>query len=94
MMKKVGAKQAESRAEIMKLLVRRVEDVLCNLYNRWQDEKENEDFSDYEKVMSDMVDHGFVKGTKRPFGFIVQMDGFPYRSQVFVNSRCISWKSV
>jgi len=50
-------------------------DTLGNLYGRWQDEKEFEDFAEYEKVMKKGVGEGcqFVKGTKRPFGFVVKI---------------------
>lgn len=44
-----------------------------NLYGRWQDEKEYEDFNDYVKVMQTSVEKVVgkitnVKGTKKPFG--------------------------
>jgi len=47
-------------------------ELLC-LYDRWQDEKEYEDWADYEKVMKKLINHTFVKGTKRPFGFIIKI---------------------
>jgi hypothetical protein len=43
-----------------------------NLYFRWSDEKEYEDFNDYIALMKVWVEKGgfeFVKGTKKPFGF-------------------------
>lgn len=40
-----------------------------NLYTRWQDEKENEDFNDYIDVVKKSIPETF-SGLKRPFGFI------------------------
>ena len=44
-----------------------------NLYDRWQDEREYEDFNEYVKVMQKAVEKVVgsvtnVKGMKRPFG--------------------------
>ena len=41
------------------------------LYDRWQDEKEYEDFDNYVDVMKSYVtqDIEFVSASKRPFGF-------------------------
>ena len=50
---------------------------LGNLYGRWLDEREYEDFADYEAVMKKAVGEikgvTFVKGNKRPFGFTIQI---------------------
>ena len=44
-----------------------------NLHQRWQDEREYEDWTDYENVMKDMWNgEEFIKGTKRPLGFKVK----------------------
>lgn len=47
------------------------------LYERWQDEKEYEDFNDYVKVMMKYMPEGatLVKGTKRPFGVVINYGG-------------------
>jgi hypothetical protein len=47
-------------------------DKFINLYYRWSDEKEYEDFNDYIVVMKAWVEKEgfeFIKGTKKPFGF-------------------------
>lgn len=90
----VSAEMAKGREKISQLLLDKVEDMLDYLYERWQDEKEYEDFSDYEKVMRDAVGDGFIKATKRPFGFITQIEGFPYKSHVSINYQCISCKAI
>lgn len=47
--------------------------VLANLWMRWQDEREYEDFAKYEAVMKKRfatIKAGtFIAGSKRPFGF-------------------------
>lgn len=49
----------------------------CYLYGRWQDEKEYEDFNDYIKAMMNFMPNGatLVKGTKRPFGVVINYGG-------------------
>ena len=44
---------------------------LADLYGRWLDEREYEDFADYATAMSKLMPDcfKFVKGTKQPFGF-------------------------
>ncbi len=54
-----------------------IPNTLYNLYSRWQDEHEYEDFKEYEKVMS-KVFGSTVTGTKRPFGFKVTDGGVTY----------------
>ena len=47
--------------------------VLANLYGRWRDEGQYEDFADYEKVIKKafvaLKVGSFIAGSKRPFGF-------------------------
>ena len=47
------------------------------LYERWQDEKEYEDFNDYVTIMMKYMPEGatLVKGTKRPFGVVINYGG-------------------
>ncbi len=75
-------------------------DFLGDLYGRWQDEKEYEDFNDYVGVMKKMIlarspkMTTFVRGSKRPFGITIQIPGFPYKVQVVVGSRHVGWQAV
>lgn len=52
---------------------------VCNLRSRWNDESKFENFADYELVMKQALagisNIQFVKGTKRPFGFIIKVTG-------------------
>lgn len=65
--------QPKNSDNTIKNMVDSTANVLCNLYERWQDEKEYEDFADYAKVMKESAEKTpgikFLKGTKRPFGF-------------------------
>ena len=83
----------EGRAEILNGLVTKYGTLLGNLWGRWQDEKEYEDWADYAKVMKDAFGDMFVKATKRPFGVVLKIDGFPYQPKITVNSRSIGWSS-
>lgn len=62
-----------------------VNDVMLNLYFRWEDEGEYEDINDYGKIISSRVGKAlpnrevkFIKGTKRPFGAKMKIDGKGY----------------
>ena len=48
-----------------------------NLYYRWQDEKQYEDFNDYVKSMMRVMPEGatLIKGSKRPFGVTFNYGG-------------------
>jgi len=89
--------EVQTRAIIMDEITKTMESQLVNLYNRWCDEKEHEDFKDYEKVMSTtcskFVNCTFIEGTKKPFGLIIKIENFPYDVQIFVNSNSYGWKS-
>ena len=83
----------ESRAKTMEKLLDKTTSLISYLYGRWQDEKEYEDFGDYAKAIQIEVGSIFVKATKRPFGFIVDIPGFPYKVQIYINQKAIGWKS-
>jgi uncharacterized protein YeeX (DUF496 family) len=74
---------------------------LVYLYDRWQDEKEYEDFQDYidamkkdfekyckEAIMSNAV---FVKVGKRPFGVTYDFEG--WRVVLSSNASCVKWSA-
>ena len=48
-----------------------------NLYERWQDEKDYEDFNEYVAAMMKSMPNEakLIKGTKRPFGVIFNYGG-------------------
>jgi hypothetical protein len=52
---------------------------LTNLYERWQDEKQYENFNDYKKVIKQQMKEFNIKNvTKRPFGIV-----FNYKDNEF-----------
>jgi uncharacterized phage protein gp47/JayE len=62
-----------SEAQIANSAAKQLQERLCYLYGRWQDEKEYEDWADYEKAMRDAAARvdgiKVIKISKRPFGF-------------------------
>jgi hypothetical protein len=76
---------------IIKALKAKMEEVLHNkeffdymgyLACRWMDEGKYEDFKDYETEMKKKVESfgvKFVKGSKRPFGFVVEFKEVAYQ---------------
>jgi len=67
-------------------------DVAMRLYERWQDEKDYEDFADYIKVMQSRMADGstITKMTKRPFRVeYITSDG--KRRWIAVTSREARW---
>lgn len=53
------------------------------LYRRWQDEHKYEDWSDYETEMKKSWGmDGFIKGYKRPFGFLVKDTEHPVQYRI------------
>lgn len=59
----------------------KLSELVANLYCRWMDEKEYEEFADYEAVLKKEVESRgakFINGTKRPFGFICTIDEVHY----------------
>lgn len=72
------------------------QDKLQYLACRWMDEKEYEDFADYEKEMKKLVSgsFSFMSGTKSPFGFRVAHPKVSRPFQFYANTRSVGWKIV
>lgn len=66
-----------------------METCLVNLWCRWQDEKEYEDWADYEKVIKQTFEDiaqkvgvtgaTFIKAVKRPMGAIFEYEGWSFQ---------------
>lgn len=77
-------------------------DKLAYLYQRWQDEKEYEDFNDYVKFMKTSIFPNiaqyftFVKGSKRPFGLVIETirKDNPNKYIVYSTAKEVGWKNV
>lgn len=79
------------RSNMMAGIIERHSPLLTRLYSRWLEEREHEDFLNYEKIMKEAVGEPFLRGTTYPFGFILDMK-FPYKVQVFIDRKTIGWK--
>lgn len=87
------------RAEVMSKIMNRMLLLFGNLAGRWENEKEYEDFKGYIEVMSREfaetckqlgITATFIKGTKRPFGCIIKIEGFPYSAAISIKG----WKQI
>lgn len=75
--------------------VNAAEQTLCNLWSRWQDEKEYEDINDYAQPLlaaAEAVGLPAPVMTKRPFGCKFTLNNMTF--QVSVTSRSLGWKRV
>ncbi len=65
------------------------------LYDRWQDEKEYEDFEDYKKAVAKLTGWEVVRATKRPFSFFVKLPDRPEAIyELNMTARCGRWRRV
>jgi len=72
-----------------------LQDRIFYLYERWQDEKEYEDFADYQKSAKERVEalgFGYIDMTKRPFAIKVQID--EYQIALSVTQKTYKWKRI
>lgn len=77
----------------------KMSNIIAQLYDRWMDEKEYEDFNEYSKCMERILketcpDVKFIKATKRPFGCQVQIPGMPYQTQLQLANGYLGWAQV
>ena len=90
-------KTPQGRAATMKTLLDNIENVLCNLYARWQDEKEYEDIKDYKNVLQPEIEKccpgaTIVSFTKK-FDIKLNVPDFPYQPIIRVRNTNIAWSS-
>jgi hypothetical protein len=74
------------KAEMANCINEKHSNMLFNLYGRWQDEKEYEDFDDYVSAFKKYVP-SVVKGLKKPFGFVIKCDDGELFAYVKVQGR-------
>ena len=86
-------------ADKQKVVIKVSKNILINLYTRWCDEKEYEDFNDYEKLLKSYFNKhlkkkgiNFIKGIKSPFGALFIIEG--YKFKLGINSKRISIKHI
>lgn len=87
----------ESRAASMKTLMDNIEEILCNLYARWQDEKQYEDIKDYQQALQPHVEKYLPGATivsfNKKFEIKINAPGFPYQPIIRVKAKSIAWSS-
>lgn len=85
----------EAITKSLNTLIQQSGERLGYLHDRWQDEKEYEDFAEYVNVMKSITPSPFtfVKATRKPFGFVLKHPDATVSFQIFANSRSCSWKA-
>lgn len=82
--------RAKNTEEKLKAIFSSVKGNLLSGYDRWIDEKDYEDINDYSGLFREKVQNGggsFVKMTRRPFGFVAEINGLKF--QFYVNSGAV-----
>jgi hypothetical protein len=89
----------EEEKSIVNEVFQKIEERMVYLYGRWMDEREYEDFAEYEINMKatlyalNVPGVHFVKAMKRPFGFV-----FDYQwskvIQISIKSSSYEWKRI
>lgn len=101
MVKESKENTPEARAAFMQsVLTREKAEALGALYDRYQDEKEHEDWFDYQTAIYKLLSADLPKGvmvlkiTKRPFGAVLVIDGWPNHVAVKANASAVAWKMI
>jgi hypothetical protein len=82
--------------QTMDQITKKLKPTLENLYFRWEDEKEFEDFNDYKKILKGSLPSNchFINATKKPFAVVFNVDGAPrYKFRIIINQKHIQWKA-
>lgn len=82
-----------ARAFIVDCFLKEHGQSLVNLRDRWEDEKEYEDWSKYEKYMKTYIPE-FVSARNEPFIVVVQFAAIPFQIMIKVTDEHIEWKSL
>jgi len=72
-----------------------MEKIMSNLYARWQNEKDYEDFAEYvEVIKKNAIKNGakFIKAGRRPFGYVWEMNDRTYQTEV--SAKTIGYKRI
>jgi hypothetical protein len=89
----------ENRSTYMNNLLKSVQGKLVALYERWQDEKQYEDFEEYKKVLeAEVLKHSPISNTQvksidKKFNITLVIPGFIYEVIIIINSKQIGWKA-
>lgn len=101
MIKKIRKPMNEITKSKVQALCDSMETIINNLYGRWEDEKEYEDWADYiaklksvfshEIVINQMTNAVYVKVGKRPFGITFDFEG--WRVTLSAKSTSYGWQA-
>lgn len=87
--------EVENARDFGKSFIEKHGDRLWYLYNRWLDEREYEDFKDYEAELKKLAETApeieFKKGVKRPFGFVTHYKPLNRRLDFCVSTKGIGY---
>lgn len=66
---------------------------LINLYDRWQNEREYEDWNEYKLYFEKHSGFKLLSASKRPFSFTFEHPAFPGAIyQIRVTARSVAWR--
>jgi len=81
----------------IKTIFATIQNKMVRLYERWQDEREYENFDVYVEIVKNIInkmrfdDVTFIKLTKRPFSAICKVDD--YEVHIIVTANQYKWKA-
>ena len=90
---------SEKRADFMECIIDQMDDFLCGLYSRWQDEKDYEDWNDYQRTIVSKIETILPMGSKAQmlrrgsFKIICTIPGFPYKPIILLTRKSYGWSS-
>lgn len=84
------SKKTEIRKELKKIVKKvnqkKVLEHALYLKYRWNDEKEFEDWKEYDKAIRNNFDFfDIIKTIKKPFGFILKLNSYPVKAQISIS---------
>lgn len=82
--------EIELAKKTLKAILTGTSQLIGNLYSRWLEESEYEDIAEYGKVVKNALKSyecvEFIKMTKRPFGFIIKIQGVSFQFKMTIRS--------
>jgi hypothetical protein len=78
----------------VRAILKKTDETVMNLRERWADEKEYEDINDYKDVIQTLIpEYPILKMTKVPFGFVVPIQGKRVHFTVFIKGNQIGTRA-
>ena len=89
----------EQRAELMESIMEKMDNFLCGLWSRWQDEKDYEDWGDYKRAIVSKIETILPTGStaqmprRGSFKIVCTIPGFPYKPTISLTQTSYGWSS-